>query len=134
MTLSPNEDHARWRELADSTKRRKPGDVDFTLLNGMSDSELVALAWEMQIEGASRMLLPEDLIDIILGNVASLPEDLLKGPRQNTYTFVHGNPRLSKAEMLCDSECYVCPHHTMLACYAINEDLVDQPDNYPETD
>jgi hypothetical protein len=100
----------------------------------MSDSELVALAWEMKIEGASRRNLAEDLIDLILGNTTDFPDDPLEDPRHSTYTYVHGNPRISKAEMLCDSECYVCPHHTMLACYAVNEDLVDQPHNFQETD
>jgi len=131
MTLSQFErDHHAWKTLAESpTKgRKKSPDLDFTLLGGMSDSELVQIARNMGIPGASRRQLTEDLISLILGE-SSEPEDPLAEIRARTYNFVHSNPRISKAEMLCDSQCLQCFHHTVVACYAVNEDLVDGPDN-----
>ena len=126
MTLTPEQDHERWAAIVSAKKRKKNDNVDFTLLDGMSESELVAIALDRGIHGASRRMLPEDLIAVIMGSLEDSPEDPLGGVRARTYAYVHGNPRLSKAEMLCDAECLRCPQHIVMACYAVNEDLVDQ--------
>jgi hypothetical protein len=98
--------------------------VDLTLLEEMSESELVAVARLVGYPTASRRLLPEDLISLILGEVDEPPEDPLVDIREKIFDFVDGNQRILRSQMSCDLHCPTCPHHKVVECYTVNQDKV----------
>jgi hypothetical protein len=85
----------------------------------MSVSELVEVARLAGYEHASRQLLPEDLIALILGELDD-PEDPLASIRAKIFDFVDGNQRILRSQMRCDLYCPACPHNMVVECYTDN--------------
>jgi hypothetical protein len=114
-------------------KRKKPARyrpkrgetaVDITKLQQLNETELVTIAREAGYESASRQLLREDLIDLILGE-RDVPSDPLEGPRRKIYSYVKGNERIMPSQMPCDLHCPTCPHHQVVECFTVNRDMVE---------
>ena len=119
QTRTPN-----FKEMAKRRKQKEP-DIDLTKLDEMSDSELVAAALLVGHEHASRAIVREDLIALILGEVDEI-EDVLQPIREKTYNFVKGNRSVMKSLVDCDMYCPACPHHKVVDCYTDNHDIVDE--------
>jgi hypothetical protein len=98
--------------------------VDVTQLRGLCETELVAIARLVGYKHASRQMLPEDVITLILGE-ADEPLDSLSEPRGRIYTYVKANESIMASLMPCDLHCPTCPHHQVVECFTVNRDLVE---------
>lgn len=109
--------------------RKKVGaeveDIDISKIEEMSESELVELAHAVGYETATRQLLREELIDLILGGRQTIPEDPVQSIRERTWAYVEKNTRIMRSQMPCDLDCLNCPSRTVLVCYTVNHDYVD---------
>jgi hypothetical protein len=105
-------------------KKVKGPTVDLELLPYMSESELVEIARLAGYSNASRQLLPEDLIALILGELPEEPADSLEQIRERIFDFVDGNQRILRSQMTCDLYCPTCPHNKVVECYVVNRDKV----------
>ncbi len=129
--MSSTDDRMRRLTKTRSTARRKkkkkkgPADVDIDLsrLEEMNETELVSVAHMMGYRMASRQLLKEDLIALILGEREE-PPDPIEEIRDRIWSFVDGNQRILRSQLTCDMHCPTCPHHQVVACFAANNDKV----------
>ena len=117
------------KKLRKKKRRRKKTDIiiDPTALHECSESELVAITHELGFEDTSRAMTRDDLIEVILGQSDEEPGvDILGSVRSKIYAYVKGNrSMISAAEMRCDLHCPTCPHHRVVECYTVNQDLVE---------
>tara|TARA_R110002126_G_scaffold43113_11_gene123830 strand:- start:379 stop:597 length:219 start_codon:yes stop_codon:yes gene_type:complete len=69
----------------------------------------------------------DDLIAIITGEAEEEPGiDILSSIRDSINTFVQGNRSIiAISQMRCDLQCLQCPHHQVVECYTVNQDLVE---------
>jgi hypothetical protein len=108
-------------------KPRKPKGytpIDTSNLEGLCETELVAIAKFAGYRTASRQMLPEDLISLILGE-ADEPIDCLAEPRGLLHSYVKANTSIMASMMPCDLHCPTCPHHMVVECFTVNRDLVE---------
>ena len=107
-------------------RRKVKGDceVDPTRLKELCETELVTIAHMVGYRHASRQMLPEDLIALILGQYDE-PEDPLEVQRELLNAHVRGNARIMASQMPCDLRCPTCPHHQLVECFFDNQNLVE---------
>lgn len=106
-------------------KPKKSSDpvIDFTLLDQMSESELVEVANLMGLS-ASRQLPRDELMDIILCTRDTPHVDPVESMREKIHRYVSGN-RIMVASMPCNLDCPNCPKRAVTACYTVNHDLFE---------
>jgi hypothetical protein len=115
------------RKVRKGRKPKKPKGytpIDPSCLAGLCETELVAIAHLAGYKTASRQMLPEDLISLILGE-ADEPTDCLAEPRGMIHSYVKVNTSIMASMMPCDLHCPTCPHHMVVECFTVNRDLVE---------
>jgi hypothetical protein len=105
-------------------KRTKEAPIDTTRLGELCESELVLIAHSAGHAAASRQLLREDLISLILGELND-PVDALETPRRLLHEFVKKHP-VMVSQMPCGLDCPHCDHHTVVECFVSNRDLIEK--------
>lgn len=123
-SLLSREAPAKKQRTVRRRKRKTDHVIDVTRLCDLSETELVAVAHLAGYKTASRQMLRDDLIALILGE-ADEPMDCLSGPRELTYAYVKANEAIMASMMPCDLHCPTCPHHQVVECYTTNRDLVE---------
>lgn len=113
-------------EVRNVKKKAEPFTLDVTKLDAMSHTELVQVCRTLGFEHASRQLLREDLVGLILGEVEGEVIDPLSGVREKTHAFIEGNRSLMASLMRCDLNCPTCPHDIVVECYAVNHQKVEE--------
>jgi len=98
--------------------------LDLLRLGELCETELVEVAHVVGYPTASRQMLPEDLIALILGE-ADDPMDCLSTIRETVHTYVRENASIMASMMPCDLHCPTCPHHQVVECFNVNRDLVE---------
>ncbi len=107
------------------SRKKEPFEIDLTRLDEASDTELVLIARHIGYPNASRQMVREDLIDMILGEEFDV-DDPLEEIRRRTYAFVTARRRsLDPQAMKCDFYCPGCPHNKVIECYTDNHGYVD---------
>ena len=110
------------RKRQKKPKRNIP--IDPSKLGDLCETEPVTIAKLVGYKNASRQLLREDLISLILGEMDA-PVDCLQEPRTLIYAYVKANKSIMASLMRCDLHCPACPHHTVMECFTVNRDLVE---------
>lgn len=118
--------------LASRYKRlRKDPPIDPTRLTECSDTELVSIAHALGHSTASRSMHRDDLLLLLTGEGQPPPHDELETIRRKTFKKVKGQSLL-RTVLNCDTNCPLCPHDKVVACYATNHDLIDPIQLDPE--
>tara|TARA_B100000131_G_scaffold304437_1_gene329452 strand:+ start:1785 stop:2279 length:495 start_codon:yes stop_codon:yes gene_type:complete len=119
-----------------SSKKKEEVIEDFELDLGklpmMSTTEIVQACILHGHVNASRAMLREDLIDLLMGEPIDV-EDPVEDIRNKTYSFVQENELMLRSQMQCDLHCPSCPNNTVVQCWTANHDLVDpQEKKWPD--
>lgn len=117
--------------LKQRTKKQRKSKTDFefdpTMLDQLSESELVSIAHRLGYDTVSRAYTAEDIVEIVTGTVGedSIP-DVLSNIRETIHDHIRAQAgRISAAALRCDRNCPACPHHLVIECYTTNRDLVE---------
>lgn len=109
--------------------RKKPKadnvQIDFELIDDLSDSELVEVAKLIGAQHANRSLGRAKLLEVILeANFPGPEDDPLNAIRERTWRYIQNHPVLVSL-MTCSLHCPTCPANKVVECYSTNQDLVD---------
>jgi hypothetical protein len=107
------------------SRKTKQAVFDLGRIDDMSHTELVQACRDLGHAEASRQLLREDLIEILVGGEMAV-EDPLESVRREIHSFVQGNKTLLEAPLKCDRNCPVCPHDMVVECYTDNNDKIGE--------